>query len=204
VRKILLLVILLIPWPCRAQTASISPPPDLSGWREVSRSRIEVVISESLNIYMGFDIEYVNPVNPNEFIRVITKHRPSIIKGRNAPNDRLISEVVLSRYAERDRAQMTEELFKEADPVICVKWRIKKDPRTGKEIQDGDIETWFRVNSGDWLFNKNQEIRVEFLTEHIDGKLNKNILLGRKYSFAGVYNIFKPSRSDIMLAMEAK
>jgi len=197
------LFLLVIPLSETVKTAQ-NPAPDLTGWIQEPVSRVEITVSDSIHVSLGIEVEYKNPANPNEFVRVIAKHVPLVVREQRMPNNRLISEVMLSMYAERDVNELLGKLSKESDPIIFMRWHVKKDPKTGRDAQDGDTEVWFRKNEGDWIFDKNREVLVEFISENVTNGHNRNVMVGRKYSMNGAYHIFKADRKDIVKAMEEK
>ncbi|MDP3696693.1 MAG: hypothetical protein Q8R55_01520 [Candidatus Taylorbacteria bacterium] len=180
-------------------TASSNPSvPNVSGWTVLSTSRIELRVSDDTVAYIGLEAEYSNPANPREFVRVIRRHIPLIISKRKQQNERLLSEMVVVFYTQKEEQDRLKEVSDKSDPILYVQWRTKKNPRTGNDMQDGDANIWFLRSSGDWLLTHNERIEVEFLSENVGNGEPHNVFSGMKYRVGNAYHIIRVDRNDLI------
>lgn len=167
---------------------------DTAGLTVISKSRIEVRISDEKVAYLGLDIEYQNPDVPEEFVRVVSRHVPVIFAKPKQRNENLLREVAEELNVRKEEQDLLNELEQNTDPVVYVKWRIKKDSRTGKDVRDGDVSVCFLGSDGEWLFAQNEQIAVQFLSE----------LAGRQYHLSTASHILTVDPGDIIQAMGKK
>lgn len=175
--------------------------PDITGWETVRTSRIEFRLSDYAAAYLGLDIEYAeyrNPLNSREFIRVISRHTP-LISVQNKLNERVILDAATTLYNQKEEQDRFNKLEKEIDSILFMRWGTKENPRTGKDMQDGDIDLWFLKSSGECLVAKNKKLGEQFLTENVGDGKPKNVFVGVKYRIGDVYHILKVNRGDILL-----
>lgn len=178
------------------------PIPDVSGWTVVQKPRIKMRISKNVVVYLGLDVEYRNPADSKEFTRVISRHTPMIFGEYKQRNARLFREAVAALYTKKEEQDRLSKLDGEVDPVLYIQWRTKTNPRTGKDMQDGDASIWCLDSNGKWLFIQNERLVIQFLSENVgNGKL-RNILAGRKYQIGDVSHIFKVDRNDLVRLAE--
>ncbi len=182
-------------WSPSSTRADTNPVlPDVHDWKVTSKSTIDVVVSGTVITYLGNDIEYQNPNDASESVRVISRYVPLTIAKQIAKNDHEFQQVALATYAKRDQETLLTQLASRSDPIIYFKWRVFKDPRTGKDIRDGDVSVWLLNSNGAWVFATNQKVLVQFLSERVKDGVTRNILVGRKYQLGKDYQILEPDR----------
>lgn len=192
---LVLLFVLLFSSFARAQ--DLPPPPDVAGWI-MEKNAIDVKISDEITVYIGFELKYQNPTDPQEFVMVIMRSIPAIVVRSQVTNDRSFIQTFVENYANKDEKDLLKILYEErSDPVIYIKWRVKDDPRTGKVVQDGDATVWLETNAGERLTSTGEKVSVEFMTELIVNGEEKNISVGRKYSLKNGSQILKIDRGDL-------
>lgn len=209
-RTVLLALILFCfcPYIARADTkpfpANCSVPvPDTSGWKTIQSSRIEFRLSDYAAAYLGLDIvymEYRNPLNDREFVRVISQHIP-LIPEQKKLNDRVISDVVTTLYTRKEEQDRLSELATRTDFVLFVQWRTKENPRTRQNQLDDDVgvNVWFHNFDGGCLVVKNEKVRTQFLTENIGEGKSINVFVGVQYSIE-----VRPEDTDENICSENK
>lgn len=183
-------------------------PPDISDWQTIQTSRIEFRLSEQVVAYLGLDVEYAdyrNPADSSEFVRIISRHRPTVFAKPKLSSERLFAEVGAEFYADKEHQDMLAVLEKELDPIIYMYWRTTKNPRTGKDSKGGDFRIWFMPSDGSCHIVQNEKLEVQFLSENVgNGKLH-NVFVGVKYQIGDVYHILKVNRDEIgVLTKERK
>lgn len=179
------------------------PPPDISGWEVVPISRIEFRLSDTAVAYLGLDIEYTeyrNLINTKEFVKVVSRHIP-LIPEQKKLNERVILDAATALYARKEEQDKLKELDEKTDPILYVRWQTKDDPRTGRDIQYGDVDLWFLKPSGECLVAKNEKVGVQFLTENVGNGKPRNVFVGVKYQIGDAYHILKIDRRDVLLLM---
>lgn len=183
-------------------SVSNPPIPDISSWTVVNMLRIDFRISDNVPAYIGLEIEYNNPADPREFVQVIRRHIPLILSKPKRSDRRLLSEMADVFYNQREEQDRLKENSDKSDPVAYIRWQIRKDPNTGRDALDGDVDIWFMPPDGDWRFVKNEKKVVEFLTENVGNGKPHNIFSGIKYQIGDVYHMLKVARSDILRVLE--
>lgn len=179
----------------RAQ--DLPPPPDVDGWI-MEKNAIDVKISDEVGVYIGFELKYQNPSDPQEFVMVIMRSIPAIVIRGRVTDTRSFMQTFVENYANKDETDLLKVLYEErSDPIIYIKWRVKEDPRTGNMVQDGDATVWLETNAGERLTSAGEKVSVEFVTELIINGEEKNISVGRKYSLKNGSHILKIDRSDL-------
>ena len=184
--------------------AATGPPvPDVSNWNVVSTSRIELRVSDCASVYIGLEVEYNNPANEKEFVRVVSRHISVPISKCRSYNKQLFSETVLTLYGQKEEEDLLFERSKQSDPFLYIEWQTAEDSRTGRDILTGDVSIWFMsaeglLADGNWFFFKNEKIEVEFLTENVGNGEPHNIFSGTKYIIGNIYHIIRVNRSDIV------
>lgn len=189
-------------YPYLARADTHPPVPDISGWNVVSISRIALNVSDTTVAYLGLEVEYSNPSNPREFVRVTQRHIPLIISKQNKPSVRLLSEMAAVFYTKKEEQGRLLEIAKKSDSIIYTQWRIKENIRTGHDMLDGDFDVWFLSSKGDWAFVKNQEIKIEFMTENVGNGKPHNVFSGMKYQVGSIYHIVRIDRNDLVKLFE--
>ncbi|MDO8496225.1 MAG: hypothetical protein Q7S43_02110 [bacterium] len=206
-----IVVSLFCPYFARADTAQLAvssnppvvsisnpPVPDITDWKVVNMSRTALNVSDVTVAYLGLEIEYSNPSNPREFVRIIKRHIPLIVSKQNKPDIRLLAEMASVFYTKKEEQDRLLEISKKSDPIIYTRWRTKDNAHTGHDTLDGDFDVWLLSSKGDWTFAKNQEIKIEFMTENVGNGKPHNVFSGMKYQVGDVYHIIRIDRNDLL------
>lgn len=191
-------------YPYLARADTHPPVPDISGWTVINVSRIELRISDSSVAYIGLEVEYSNPANPREFIRVIRRHIPLILSKSKNQDGRLLSEATIMLHNQKEEQDRLNEVTNNSDPIVYVQWRTKSNSHTGTDMQDGDINVWFLRPNESWLLATNKQVEVEFLTENISNGKPHNVFSGMKYQIGNVYHIIRIDRNDLVRLFQAE
>lgn len=191
---LLALAILFLHYPVQAS----DEPPNFRDWTVKNISRIELRISDRAVAYLGFETEYSNPNDPTEFAEVIDRHIPLIV-AKKKYNQRQFVAASISSYVDKEEQDRLRELSKMSDTFIVMRWKVKKDPRTGNDLLDGNMNIWFMPANGKWFFVENGQVSVEFLTENIGNGKSGNVFSGMRFKLFNNYHLLKVDRSDIMV-----
>ncbi len=180
-----------------------SSVPDISKWNVINVSRIELAVSDGVVAYVGLEIEYNNPADQKEFIRVIRRHIPLIIAKQKKQDEHLFSDMVVTFYTRKEQEDTLGSASGKSDPIVYVHWRIKKNIRNGKDEQDGTADVWMRSFDGNWSRFKNMSVDIEFLSENVGNGKPHNVFTGMKYKVGDVYNIIRINRDDLVRLFKA-
>ena len=166
----------------------LETPPQINGWEEITKTHYEVKNGLATSM-LGLMQIFKNPAEENEFVFVVSKY-PAITflppqpqkDGKNSPDEIIIAE----NYFKKTRQENLNHLASSSDAILFVKWREKKDQRTGEKILEGQIESWLLAPRGRWIFKESEKaaIKIELLSE-------KEILIGFKFSLEKTYHILR-------------
>lgn len=185
-------------------SVEISSAPNIKGWNIINTSRIELIISDQAVVYLGLEVEYSNPGDPDEHVKVISRHIPLAIARHTKTDSRLLREAAVDLYLQKEENDRLTEISTNTDPILFAKWRTTKNPLTGRQNKlDGDVNIWFLPANGKWIFSKNQAIDKEFMTENINSDKPKkrpyNVFSGMKYQVGDTYHILRVDRNILKI-----
>src|SRR3989344_4045146 len=182
--------------------AQTNPVPDVTNWKVVNTSRIELRISDCASIYLGLETEYSNPTVPGDFVRIVSRHIPVTVSKCRDFNERLASETVAEEYSRQEEQDLLNERTKQSDPFLYLEWKTDKDPVTGHDRLSSDVLLGIMAPDGNWLVTKNEKALVEFMTENVGNGKTRNIFSGAEFRVGGIYHILRANRSDIIRLLE--
>lgn len=182
------------------------PPPDISGWEVISQSRTEFRISDTAVAYLGLAVEYTDykdPLTDGEFVRIFSRHIPLILEQKDL-SDRVILDVATRIYTQKEEQDRLNELGKEADLFLVVRWKTKENSRTGEDnARDGAADVWFLDSNEECLVTQlidpGDKIGIEFLTENVGNGKPRNVFVGVRYSIE-----MRPEDTDENLCLDNK
>jgi hypothetical protein len=187
-------------YPCLAlcQTNPVIPP-NFSSWNTINTSRIELRVSDCASVYLGTETDYMNPDDPMEFARVISRHIAVPINKCKEHNKKSVVAVSTSLYTQKVEQDLLTERSSKNDSFLFVRWRVEYNSRTEHDDKpSGDVDIWFRPSDGNWIFRKNIKVEVESLTENIGDAKSNNVFSGVMYRIGGLYHIVRVSRDNII------
>lgn len=176
--------------------------PDVSGLLTINISRIELRISDKDVAYMGLEIDYQNPSDRNEFLRVIKRHIPLIISKKKNPNEKKFGEMILTYYTEKEEEDRLKEVSDKSDPIAYVQWRTKQNPIHGRDEQDGPFRVCLMSFDGNFVSFDGQRLELEFLSENVTNGNQYNIFSGMEYRLGDIYHIHRINRDDLKALFE--
>ncbi len=205
-RKIAAFVFILLPSLAMAQVNS-PPHPNLEGWKLVEdyESNLDVKIQDGGLVYaayIGYTEDYQNPHDPNEFVKVIKRYIPVIPITEDNQQEQTLQAEIVSNYSRKDSLDALKKVRKEADTVGYTKWHLTKDLRTGENIITGPVESWLRIQNGDWVYGAGV-IEKELYSE-IAPDSKEVILVGLKFSLGNKYHIIRVDQADLTQKREDK
>jgi len=177
------------------QLLHTASPPSTEDWTVYGEEVIEIRLGgHGTTAYLGLIIIYQNPDNENEFIKVVKRHTP-IISVKHAIKDKR-SRYVIRKYSESNESSALDKLRKEADDIVYVHWKQKKDSWTDEYIQDGIIESWMLKQSGLWVYSKMRIVKRS-ISEPV-GEKGETELVGFQFRLGEFYHILRIDIADIL------
>lgn len=185
--------------------AQWTKPPNLEGWKlvESRESNLEAKVqAEGLvyTAYFGYIEDYQNPETPGEFIRVIKRYVPVISIVEDDQQKQTLQLDVISNYSRKASRDALSKVRSKADAIGYTRWQVAKDQRTGEDIRTGAVESWLRIQNGDWLYDI--AIIEKELYSEISPDTKKVTLVGIKFTLGSKYHIMKVDQADLMAKKE--
>ena len=178
------------------QSLFTASPPSTEDWTTFSEEIIEVRLGGyGTTAYLGLIITYQNPNNENEFIKVVKRHTP-IISVKHSIKDKE-SRYVVRKYSESNESSALDELRKEADAVIYVQWKQKKDSWTDEYIQDGATKSWIYSQTGLWHGAFENKVVKRSISEPV-GEKGETEIVGFQFRLGEFYQILRIDTADIL------
>lgn len=179
-------LLLLVSIPVIAQDASsvsVGPDkPDVTGWKLVVEYKISVNATDRVGYYLGYDLTFQNPQNPNEFVRQVRLLLPFITVKSNNVLDKNFTDMAMTYVTDGAERELIKGYLEKSDPVLYVRWRVKDDIDRVSVKKDGDHEVWLWNAQGNWVYQSGVTVKFEFLSETFKELNDELVVVGRKYS----------------------
>ncbi len=190
-----------------AGTQSSNSPPNLEGWKlvESHETNLEAKVQAGglvYTAYFGYVEDYQGPGTPGEFVRVIKRYVPVILVVEDDQQKQTLQTEVVSNYSRKASQDVLSKVHTKADAVGYTRWHVTKDSRTGEDIRTGAVESWLRIQNGDWVYAEG--IIEKELYSEIASDSKKAILVGVKFSLGNKYHIMRVDRADMVAKKEDK
>ena len=198
IRYILVIVVFILLSCPYSVLAQINPVPNVTNWKVVNVSRIELRISDCASVYIGLETEYNNPANLKSFVRIVSRYIPVPIYKCRKDNKKLLSETATTLYVQKEEQDLLSERSKQSDPFLYIQWQTTEDSRTGRDRLVGDVILGIMPADGSWVITKNEKVTVEFMTENIGNGKPHNIFSGNESRIGNTYHIIRVDRNDII------
>ena len=183
------------------------PPPDVKGFTPVLSKELEFRIDDCKTGFVGRVIEYQNPNDLNEFVRVfyrqvaIVSKRPCDEKGATQAGGRDGNSSNLN-YHQKEETETLERVQQATDAFAFVQWRIVRDLRTGQDIRTGFLQSWLLEQNGNWTFSSARNLFTAIFSEPSKADTDKRINVGIKFTLAGGTHIVRVDQDDILNSAE--
>ncbi|MBI2065024.1 MAG: hypothetical protein HYT62_03175 [Candidatus Yanofskybacteria bacterium] len=206
---LLCLFLLFFSFPARVNAQDVTGPdspdrPDVSSWTLVSSSNISVNVSDSVMYYLGFDLEFQNPNNPNERVRQIRMLIPFVVVKSKGLLDKNYADAAVAYVTDGTERALLKDYATKSDVILYIRWSIESDVSRGTKKLIGENEVWFWNASGEWVYGRNLRINKLMPSETFSGFGNYPIIVGVKYSLSrDIYNSTEVPYSFIFIALRA-
>jgi len=193
-----LALIICVPGLAGAQTKSPSVP-DTAGWKEMSQVNITFRVSDNEFVFLGFEVEYSNPADSNEFILIFYRHAPfNSVAGKNVETP---AEKGIERdYRNNEERAVIQDSRKRSEPFAYKKYKLVKDPGTKEMVLDGPVESGLWNYNGVWVASTSQEVAGKDLkslggdsdfSEFSKDDPENFVVVGKKFTLGEAYNILR-------------
>lgn len=175
-----------------AQDPSI---PDLSGWSLKNHQNIEIKTSDREGIFLGVELEYVNPADNKDFILVVCRFNAfSSIRGNVKNRDSVGIEFDRRTGMEKEALNRS---YQNCDNVVFIKYKLAYDAKTKELIFQPPVESWLFSHQGVWRYmvndfvndNGSKSIRREDVFDSVRDNPKKKLIVGKKFVLDGEFNI---------------
>ncbi|PIR42082.1 MAG: hypothetical protein COV30_00315 [Candidatus Yanofskybacteria bacterium CG10_big_fil_rev_8_21_14_0_10_37_15] len=178
--------------------------PDIKEFNPVLSKELEFRIDDYKTGFVGKVIDYQNPNNSSEFVRVYYRQVAIVserarIKSSKETTSLNFSNLNYHQKQEKEALNRVQELI---DPFAYVQWKIVRDPRTGQYIRDGFFRAWLLNQNGEWIFESDKNITSVSVSEPFIDKLSKQVLVGIKFSLGDSVHIVRIDQDDILVQEE--
>ena len=174
------------------------PIPDITGWKKINQTVIDISSESGLIAYLGYEKEYQNPANLNEFVKVVFRF-VSIVSIPASQSEKTPLVEVANNYLDNQVNKNLENLTNnESDPFLWTHWKTVIDRQTGQVIIDGQAESWLLNPVGDptdfnskWFYQIGTEVLIQNISEPDYYNLNKLIPVGKRYRLNNTPHIIR-------------
>lgn len=186
----------------KASSQDIIRPPNVDDWRVVNVSVLDVRLSDLTVVYLGFQVQFQNPVETDEFILVTNRFRPLIFAKSDPRDDRKFQKAIVNFYTQKERQDILEKRYQEADAIIYQRWRVTVDQSTNQLVKNGDVDVWFLTSDGNWKLIKNEKVDIEPVSILRSKDFKQGILAGIRYSVGDSFQIIRAEPVFLIAALK--
>lgn len=182
---------------------SFAGPPDVKGFTPVLSKELEFRIDDYRIAFVGQVVDYQNPNDPNEFVRVYYR-QVAIISERAKENDSketgsLDRNSSNLNYHLKQETEALSRVQQATDAFAYVQWRTVQDPRTGQNIRTDLFRSWLLGQNGNWMFSYGDGLFVSPFSEESTTNPDKRIIVGIKFVLVDGVHIVRIDQDDIMI-----
>lgn len=177
-------------------------PPDVKDFKPVLTKELEFRVDDYKTAFVGRVVDYQNPNDPNEFVRVY--YRQVALVSERAREQNSSDDAGRNRnfsnlnYHQQRETEAIVRVQKEADIFAYVQWRTERDPRTGQEIRTGLLKSWLLEQNGNWTISTAYSLTITPLSEPSKADPDKQIIVGLKFGLVGGTHIVRVDQDDIV------
>lgn len=177
-------------------------PPNVKNFTPVLSKELEFRIDDCKTAFVGRVVEYQNPNDSNEFVRVYYRQVAIVSKrpceksatqagGRDGNSSN-------SNYHQKEETETLDRVQQATDAFAFVQWRIVRDLRTGQDVRTGPFHSWLLEQNGNWTFSSAYDLLTTIFSEPSKANINKRVNVGIKFTLAGGTHIVRIDQDDIL------
>lgn len=188
-------------------------PPDVKNFKQVLSKELEFRTDDYKAGFVGRIIDYQNPNDPNEFIRVYYR-QVAIVSERAQENNSTEAGGFDGNSSNLNyhRKQETETLVRvqqATDAFAYVQEWVVYDPQTGQNIRTGQRKIWLLDPSGVWAYfvqpsNEKSALESSPVSEPSKADPKKRINVGIRFTLADAVHIVRIDQDEILALIEKK
>lgn len=185
-------------------------PPNIKGFTPVMSKELEFQIDDYKTAFVGRVVDYQNPNDQNEFIRVYYRQVVIISERAQEKNstetgsrDTNLSNL---KYHNKQEAETLGRTQQATDTFAYVQEQTVRDPRTGQNIRTGHRQIWLLDSSGVWAYfvqpaNEKSALEPSPFSEPSKNNPKKRINVGIKFELVSCSHIIRIDQDDILASV---
>lgn len=175
-----------------AQQKCFSPPPVISGWKQISIAVTHINYEEDGAVaYLGYEAEYQNPNNTKEYVIVVAR----FVAIASLPPifiDHMPYVEVASNYIEAEvNKELSGLINKHSDIFLYIYRKIKIDEQNGQVALDGPARYWLLGSDGYCAYASGIKVSIKDISEPNKNNHEQFIIVGKIYSLNGVHQVLR-------------
>ncbi len=165
--------------------------PVISGWKQVSVAVIHINHEDGAVSYLGYEAEYQNPSNTNEYVIVVARFIAIASLPPILLNHRPYAEMA-SNYLEAEvNKELSQLINKYSDIFLYIYRKVKIDEQNGQIALDGPAQYWLLGSDGYCVYASGTKISVKDISEPNKNNPEQFIIVGKMYSLNEVRQVLK-------------
>lgn len=184
----LMLGLMLLPATAQAQPDT----PDITGWNQVSFTTINISLEGESVIYLGYEAEYRNPANQNEFVKVLGRFI-SFVSVPASGSEKTPYAEVANNYLELEVNEAIQGQIDKADIFHYVRWKTAINTQTRQVVLDGLVERWLLGPTGAWFYSAGENDKLLVMEISVPNKYNAKqyVKVGIQYMLKDTVHIIR-------------
>lgn len=180
-----------------------SDPPDVKGFTPILSKELEFRIDDYRTAFVGRVVDYQNPAEPNEFVRVYYR-QVAIVSERAKENNTKEaggrdSDSSNLNYHQKQENEVLGRVQQATDAFAYIQWRTVQDPRTGQDVRTDFLRSWLLDQNGSWMFSYGDGLLISPFSEESKTNSEKRIIVGIQFALADGTHIVRIDQDDIMV-----
>lgn len=179
--------------------------PNIKDFRPILSKKLEFRIDDYKTAFVGRVIDYQNPNDPNEFVRVyyrqvaIVSERAQEKNSTEGSQDTNLSNY---KYHSQEETEVLGRVQKTTDAFAYVQWRTVRDPRTGQDIRADFLRSWLLDQNGNWMltYGSDYNLFISPLSEPSKADPKKRIIVGIQFTLSGGVHIVRIDQDEIVVS----
>lgn len=166
--------------------------PDITGWNQLNFTTINISLEEGHVIYLGYEAEYGNPVNQNEFVKVLGRFI-SFVSVPAGGSKRTPYAEVANNYLELEVNEAIQGQVVRADIFHYVRWKTAVNAQTKQVVLDGLAERWLLGPTGAWFYSAEENDELLVMEISVPNKYNTKqyVKVGIQYTLKDTAHIIR-------------
>lgn len=166
-------------------------PPVISSWQQISTAIIHINYTNEAVAYLGYEAEYQNPNNKNEYVIVVARFVAIASLPPISLNYMPYIEMA-SNYIEAEvNKELSRLINKHSDIFLYVYRQVKIDKQNGQVALDGPAQYWLLGSDGNCAYASGTKVSIKDISEPTKNNHEQFIIVGKMYSLNGVRQVLR-------------